>query len=536
MLDEKAPGRIRPTKIQYRRLRAPQEDNQALQNPPLADAKRYFERNLQTIADSQRVSIGELSLHELSQLGRLEVFELARNHTQKYRDTSQIVGDDTNIDRMIMSGHQPRLFHPGVWFKNFALSALGTDLQSVPINLIVDNDICGMAAIQIPQIKGDDASTMMLPFDAAGDNIPFEARQIEDRQVFESFAERVEQAMNGIVEDPLVGTLWSSIENFNSQDTLGEALAQSRHAMELDLGLKTLEVPLSRVAQTKSFAHFAQHLVLRLDEFRSIYNQALLEYRKLHKIRSRSHPVPPLECAEDWCETPFWIWDTEQPIRSRLFAKSNRKSISLTDRRNLQVTLEADNFVEQFCELTARGIAVRPRALATTMFSRLVLSDLFLHGIGGAKYDQLNDVIIEEFFGVAPPSFMTLTATKLLPTSYDHVSSADVTRIDRFLRELTFHPETQISNPDNDVAEITARKLEWIRQNPPRGNRLQRHLAIEKCNQLLQKYVQPQRQQYQLQREEFTTKTHTSQIMGSREFSFCLFPIELADQLRKLAR
>lgn len=536
MLDEKAPGRISPTRIQYRRLRAPQEDNQTLQIPQLKDANAYFGQNLQTIADSRDIQIGDLSLGELSRLGRSEVFDLAQNHTQKYRDTHQIVGDDPNLDRIVMSGHQPKLFHPGVWFKNFALSALGQGLKSVPINLIVDNDICGVAAIQIPQLDGDEASIKMLPFDAPGDNIPFEARRIEDRQVFDSFAERTEKAMQGFVDTPLVDKLWNSLDNFREENGLGQALATSRHALEIDLGLKTLEVPLSQVAQTNSFAHFAQHLFLQLDEFRSTYNQALVEYRKLHRIRSHSHPVPPLECAEAWCEAPFWIWETDQPIRSRLFVKSSRNSIVLTDRRNLQVTLDSNHFVEHFSELTSRGIAIRPRALATTMFSRLLLSDLFLHGIGGAKYDQLNDVIIEDFFGIRPPSFLTLTATKMLPTSYDHVSHADITRLDQLLRELTFHPETQISNPDQVVAEVTARKYEWVRQDPMRGERLQRHLAIEECNQLLQTYVQPQRRQYQLQREELETKIHTSQIMGSREFSFCLFPIELAEQLKKLAR
>ena len=48
------------------------------------------------------------------------------------------------------------------------------------------------------------------------------------------------------------------------------------------------------------------------------------------------------------------------------------------------------------------------------MYARLVLSDLFLHGIGGAKYDQLTDLIIARFFGLQPPGFVTLSATVLL--------------------------------------------------------------------------------------------------------------------------
>ena len=46
----------------------------------------------------------------------------------------------------------------------------------------------------------------------------------------------------------------------------------------------------------------------------------------------------------------------------------------------------------------SEGIRLRPRALTTTMYLRLAMGDLFLHGIGGAKYDQLTDRIIEHFF------------------------------------------------------------------------------------------------------------------------------------------
>lgn len=536
--DEGASGRRNiPTKIQYRRLRAPRENGETLQSPPLKDAAKFLEQNVQSFAESRNVVIGEMRLSQLSRLGRKEVFDLARKHTEIYRDTSLFANRDIGLDRIVMSGHQPTLFHPGVWYKNFALSALGTSFGCVAINLIVDNDICGVAAISAPSVSDDSASIKMLHFDAPGDNIPFEARGIEDRAIFDSFDLRVKKAIAPVVDLPLVDQLWKFAKNFHQPETrLGETLAASRHALEIDLGLETLEVPLSQVAQTEAFARFTQHLLEHVEAFRSIYNRALLEYRTLHKIRSRSHPVPPLEVSGEWSEAPFWIWNTDQPVRGRLFTRISNGTIKLTNRQDIHVSIEKARFVEQFCDLTARGIAVRPRAITTTMFSRLVLSDLFLHGIGGAKYDQLTDVIIEGFFGIVPPVFMTLTATMKLPTDYENITHADIVRVDQQLRELTFHPEAFISQPNSVVRELAARKLEWIGQNLPKGERLKRHRAIEDCNERLQPYVESQRQNYQLQRDELPKKIRTSQILGSREFSFCLFPIELVDQLKMLAR
>ena len=42
-----------------------------------------------------------------------------------------------------------------------------------------------------------------------------------------------------------------------------------------------------------------------------------------------------------------------------------------------------------YAGLQTRGIKLRSRALTTTMFVRLFLADAFLHGIGGAKYDEV---------------------------------------------------------------------------------------------------------------------------------------------------
>ena len=106
--------------------------------------------------------------------------------------------------------------------------------------------------------------------------------------------------------------------------------------------------------------------------------------------------MPELETENGWLETPFWIWRRNQgdgPIesssdqfnRKRLFAKSLPGKVLLTDRAQLKLEIENSKFMEQFRSLAQDGIAIRPRALMTTMFSRLLACDMFLHGIGGAK-------------------------------------------------------------------------------------------------------------------------------------------------------
>jgi hypothetical protein len=56
-----------------------------------------------------------------------------------------------------------------------------------------------------------------------------------------------------------------------------------------------------------------------------------------------------------------------------------------------------------------------PRALMLTTFSRLLLADQFVHGIGGGRYDQVTDRLIRRHFGVEPPKFAVTTATMYFP-------------------------------------------------------------------------------------------------------------------------
>ena len=58
--------------------------------------------------------------------------------------------DATPADSFVLAGHQPELFHPGVWVKNFALFGLARQHGATPLNLIVDNDTLKTAALHLP--------------------------------------------------------------------------------------------------------------------------------------------------------------------------------------------------------------------------------------------------------------------------------------------------------------------------------------------------------------------------------------------------
>jgi len=526
-LDENA------TMIEYRRLRAPSEDRHTLIDPALEYAPQLMAENRQSFGE-QSLQIAAKSLADLQASGRAELLELARRYTCSYRDVDL---DGQSTSPIIMSGHQPKLFHPGVWFKNFVLSNLGQQLGATPINLIVDNDIAGVASIHAPRVDADSASMLTVPIDQPGKNIPFECRSIVDTPFFREFDQRATGAISNIVDGPLVERLWPLVcGQLESDSNLGLVMAKGRHLLEQEAGLDTLEVPLSQVAQSRSFGELVLEIFQRMEAFQDAYNDCLFQYRDVHHIRSNAHPVPPLKQENGFFETPFWIWEAANPIRRPLYIRLTDQGFRLTDRSDWQLFLDRSDFSSQFSQLGQRGIAIRPRALVTTLYNRLVLSDLFLHGIGGSKYDQLTDSIARRFFNYEMPKYITMTATATLPSQADHILPTDLTRLNVLARELRFHPEDHVDQTQPHIRELVEIKRHWLNQELPRGQRMERHQQIDHCNQQLRDFTCPSPREIAQEQQQLASRLKINRILRSREYSFCLFPDTLIEDLKNLAR
>jgi hypothetical protein len=167
------------------------------------------------------------------------------------------------------------------------------------------------------------------------------------------------------------------------------------------------------------------------------------------------------------------------------------------------------------------------------MFARLLACDLFLHGIGGARYDELTDRILGRFFGVEPPAFMTLTATMLLPVPLRDVTEEAVWRVEGQLRELRYHPERFASaklsarpGAGVEIARLAAEKADLVSQELPRGSRLARHQAISRLNEAFQPYLEPLREELHEDRRRLHLALDRRRILAARDYPFCIYPAD----------
>lgn len=515
--------------LRYRRLRAPAEDQTALIEPPLAEIPVLVARNQELAKDWDRLSGCDFSF--LRKEGRW--------------DWLLMHGRENSLTMpFIATGHQPSLYHPGVWFKNFLLSRIANLVQGEALNLTVDNDTVGVAAIRVPTGTVQTPHVEEIAFDAPTEQMPWEERRVLDRQSLETFADRILAAyaplQNTSTSSPplLVERLWKHALRIDASLLgLEPVLTCARGELEQELGLPNiLENSVRSVCRSAAWFTFLAEIMARAEEFHSIYNHALAEYRLVNNLRGTSHPVPDLIQDDEWLEMPFWIWDASRPQRRRLFVRKRANDWEVTDRVGVRLT--KDQVWEQAIQLP--DIRIRPRALITTMYARLVLSDLFIHGIGGAKYDEVTDAIIGRFFNIEPPGYVTATATVRLPLERPQVTPDDLVALDQQYRDTLQHPETFLDDYSGhhraEFASLVKQKQELIAHRWQDKQKKAWHDQVNSANERMSSLLEPLREQLRSNREHLLADLHRARILGSREYSFCLFPEDmLVPLLKKMA-
>lgn len=516
-----------PAEITYRKLRAPAQNGEALIDPPLHEMGDLLQEGIRTLEESS-ARIGGTPLVEFRHQAKIEL--------------QQLVGDSLDLARPIVaSGHQPELFHPGVWFKNWLLHHVSTAQNANSVNVVIDNDLATGASIKTPVGDAENIAFEGISFARASHQLPWEERPIVDFDFFASFGKRVEEKFGAIVDAPVIRQLWPHVVRAGrATGRLGSAIAAGRQRLEESLGASNHELPLSRLCETRSFARFATMILRDIERFQYIYNAALAEYRRVHKLRSETHPAPDLVRSELGFETPFWLWSSENPTRRPMFMKQSAEGWLLTNHEGVEWPIASGDVESIESDLLAapgQGVKIRPRALVTTMFLRVAVCDAFIHGVGGAKYDQATDAIAQRFFGVKPAPFVTATATLRLPWPSELLDqSKAVARLKRQLRDAKFNPQRLLAgSSDEQVSNLLEQRETWVEQSPPPGQGKQRRAEINRINHELQPFVEDQRKQIEAEIETRQSQQRFFQQATSREFSFALFPMEeIAQTFQKL--
>ena len=512
------------------RLRAPSRDGAVLADPPIPDALPLLADNTERLKrwdyDFQGRVVGRLRLMAWRQILEKSVDYL----TSVGLDVPAL--PDPSVP-LIVTGHQPELFHPGVWIKNFGAAALAKKAGGSALNLIVDNDLPKATSVRVPVLDREHLRTQRVDFDSWGGETPYEDLNVVDEERFAQFAGNVREALGKSVADPIIDDFWPrAMEQKRSTRRIGLRFAAARRSLEASWGMHNLEVPLSAMCETEAFHWFTSHILANLPRFQAIHNSALARYRAMYGIRSKHHPVPALTRRDGWLEAPFWIWRADEPRRRPLLARQLPRSMELRidgeDEPLMEIPLGPDReaccAVDQLLTLPARRIRLRSRALTTTMFSRLLLGNIFIHGIGGAKYDELGDEIVRQFFRIEPPSYLTLSMTLWLGLGNDPSTPDQLHRVDRTLRDLTYNPDRYLNGAPSSEALgwVEAKRRAILAPQVTPQERKARFLEIRRCNEALQPLMVDTRQQLTEEQAEVRQGLRRNALARNREYSLVL--------------
>jgi hypothetical protein len=519
-------------------LRAPASDGGLLVDPPADRLPAALADNLARLASWNHDFQGRSALRLREQVRR-EVMALSCRFLKQHGlSEPRIARDaaDEPIGPLLVTGHQPELFHPGVWIKNFAIAGIAAEHHGVALNLIVDNDLPKSASIRVPRVDSGIVRTTEVDFDRWGGEIPYEDLRVEEEGLLATFADRVRGFMGDAVAAPVLEDFWQRVLRRRGDTLLlGQRFSLARRELEGSWGVSNLEVPLSSVCQTDGFSWFVCHLLAHLPRYVQIHNQALAEYRLAHGIRSKNHPVAALATQGEWLESPFWVWRRASPRRRGLLARVRGREIDLRiageDGLLAELPLGPDReaccAVERLRDLSGQSVRLRTRALTTTLFSRFLLGDLFVHGIGGSKYDELGDEIARRFFGIEPPAFLTVSLTQRLGLPEDS-TAADLSDLNRRVRALYHNPDRSLREPYSDELRILIRKKQELIAAPVKTHRERKYrcLAIRECNLAMQPWVGALAGDLLEQRGHARLRERSNRVARSRDYAYVLHSVE----------
>ncbi|HLJ10450.1 MAG TPA: hypothetical protein VKU82_04640 [Planctomycetaceae bacterium] len=566
-LVEPACSRERPWSAIH--VRAPRGDESFVAVPPLSEALELAHRNHERLAEA-KAGVQGRTLASIRQWARQEVYQAAREYTAglvagenaadaiapanspatRHAESKEMAGlpveeMDVQTTAFYVSGHQPTMFHPGVWVKNFVVGRLAQNNRGLGLNLVVDSDTFSGASVRVPTGSVEHPGVTAVAFDESHPRQPWEEARIIHRELFASFGRRATAAMEERGFMPLLADYWpAAVRHAEHDPTPAGCLTAARSVRERLWGVSNLELPISRLCALEPFLWFSAHLLAHLPRLHAIYNEVLREYRVVNRVRSRTHPVPDLRETDGWLEAPFRVWRAGDRERRRVFARQFAGEIRLSDGErvfaHLPLTPEKDACcaVKELQKLPAQGIRFRTRALTTTLFTRLCFADLFVHGIGGAKYDQMTDRIICRFFGMAAPQFLTLSATLELPSPGIGAHPEDERRLRRLLRELDYNSDrhlppvlspdgrTLVAEKQRLIAEQNAVRFRPRSASDSAGSGYERFRRFQEINRQLAALTREERRRIEEELQRTRMQLAAGSLLHDREYAFCLYPAE----------
>lgn len=522
----------------HSRPQLPSGHGEVLAQPPVSEWRRIVEAN-QAAADSWSFSIAGISARELRTLARSDALAVAGLFSTRLGVAVEASGDPSAP--IIATGHQPDLYHPGVWVKDFMVDRVARSMGASAFDLVVDSDgfdsITVASPCFIPRVERCRHYLALGQADGCYAFAPVPSR--EDLMTFiESTRTSLSTLSAPAVLHHFSGFAEALMAAAEDADNLAELITFARRRYEAPAGTGYLELPMTLLARTEAFRRFLVGVILDCERFAGAYNDELREYRSVTKTRSAAQPVPDLD-VDDWVEVPFWALQGGRRLAVRVRREEGVLCLLAPD-GTVTVSLPEDPEAA-VAALASSDTIFAPKALALSMFTRMFACDLFIHGVGGGRYDRVTDGIIRRYFGVEPPAYAVASMTLYLPLGAHVTTPEEVSAAKERLNRLDHNPDALLAEVDFDDAAERERALALAEEKSrlvaaiahADADKKSLGMRIKSVNGELAALLAPLRESFTTELERLTVMQAASDILTDRTYPFCFWdPSEVADKVR----
>jgi hypothetical protein len=468
-------------------------------------------------------AVAGIHVSELRSLGREETllrgYECSQGagiEVRRPRDASQPI---------VMTGHQPELYHCGVWVKQFAMERLAERVGASAVNIGVDSDAFDAVDFALPCPVA--AAKCRYEIAPGGRDTCFACAPVPGaaavREVF-GRAEKDAGRLGGEIGARVGLFAEALVSGVESSASLGEALTKARRLHE---GAATgyLELPISVLAAGDAFLAFATDLIENAERFVDIHNAELRKYRAERRLRSAAQPFPDLRRDPSFVELPLWVLgEGRRPLGVRI--SGSQRLLVAGDEALLDLSARSD--VAE--SLRGSGLTLAPKALALTAFTRAFCSDVLIHGLGGARYDEVTDRVFAGYYGVEPLDFVAITLTMRLPVAAAEVTEDDLSALRARINRLDHNPDEVLADvelPGHErqrASDLAAEKSDLTKRiSEPGADKKLLGVRIREVNAALSELVEPVRLGLVADLERAERERAEVAVMESRDYPYFLW-------------
>jgi len=514
----------------------PQGHGEILAHPPYEEWAGLA-RTTPALARAWETPVAGRAIRELRAQARREAVEAASAFSTRLG--VPVASPSPDPDLLVMTGHQPELYHPGVWVKNFLLQRLADQTGAAAIDLVVDTDRFESVEVAAPCLKPA-VERCVRELAVGSPDSCYACAPVPN-------AERIEQVCGA--GDEMLATLPApAIRRHFSEfcecmrsasidaTNLSELVTFARRRFEATARTDYLELPVSTIAGFETYRLFVAHLLADAESFAFTHNGELAAFREMSGIRSEAQPFPDLRREGDWVESPFWLLGNGKRdpafvrrVGDRLLLKVDGGHVELPGDAPAAALALAD-----------AGFACAPRATTLTMYARLFVADLFIHGVGGGNYDRVTDAIIQGYLGIQPPPYTVASLTMYLPLGGHLVTDDEISEMRQLLHRLEHNPDSLVGEVAYDSAqersravELARRKRELVEAIGAQGaDKKSLGIQIRDVNATLGTLLAPLRDEYEAELERLEGLQAVSEVLTDRTYPFCFWnPEEVRDKV-----